>query len=67
MAGMSGLETIPLIKKVHPNLPIIVITADTSAQTERKIRAQGIFYYFVKPFNMEEMGQVVKSVLKEKN
>jgi len=66
MAGISGLETIPLIKKIRPDLPIIVITGNTSEEMERKVRTQGIFYYFIKPFEIEEMKQVIKSALKER-
>jgi len=64
MAGMCGIDVIPLIKKARPHLPIIVITGDTSVETERKVRAQGVFYYFVKPFDLEEMKKVVKSALR---
>lgn len=65
MAGISGIDAIPLIKMARPYLPIITITGDTSVETARKVRAQGIFYYFVKPFDLEEMKKVVKTALSE--
>jgi len=64
MAGIDGLETISLLKRLNPNLPIIVITGNTSLGTEKKARTAGIFYYFTKPFDMEEMKKVVKSAIK---
>jgi CheY-like chemotaxis protein len=63
MGGMSGIEVIPIIKQVNPHLPIIAITGDTSPETERKVRAEGIFYYFLKPFDLEEIKKVVRSAL----
>jgi len=66
IAGMTGIEVIPIIKKVNPYLPIITITGDTSLEIERKVRTEGIFYYFVKPFDLEKMKRVVKSALSYK-
>jgi len=65
MEGMGGFETISILKKIDPHLPIIVITGNDSLETERKIRTKGIFYYFVKPFDMKEMKEVVKLALKK--
>ena len=64
MAGMDGFETISLLKRINPSLPIIVITGNTSLDVERKTRDKGIFYYFTKPFDMEEMKKVVKLAIK---
>lgn len=66
MTGISGLETISMVKKICPRLPIIVVTGNRSAEMERKVRAETIFYYFVKPFDMKEMKEVVKAVIKKR-
>jgi len=65
MAGITGQETISVVKRIRPHLPIIVITGDESSEMERKIRAQGVFYYFVKPFKMEKMKEVIKAALRK--
>ena len=65
MAGITGQETISVVKKICSHLPIIVITGDESSEMERKIRAQGVFYYFVKPFNMKKMKEVIKAALRK--
>jgi len=65
MAGITGQETISVVKRIRPHLPIIVITGDESSEMERKIRAQGVFYYFVKPFNMEKMKEITKAALRK--
>lgn len=66
MTGMSGIDVIPIIKRVRPYLPIITITGDTSVETEGKVQAEGVFYYFVKPFDLEEMNKAVKSAVSKK-
>jgi len=65
MAGIDGFETISILKRIDSHLPIIVITGNNSLQIEKKIRAKGIFYYLVKPFDMKEMKEVVKLALKK--
>ena len=65
MAGITGQETISVVKRIRPHLPIIVITGDESSEMEREIRAQGVFYYFVKPFNMKKMKEVIKAALRK--
>jgi len=54
------------MKRIQPHLPIITITADASLETEKKVRPEDIFYYFVKSFDLEEMKKVVKSALSKK-
>jgi len=54
------------MKRIQPHLPIITITGDASLETEKKARAEDIFYYFVKSFDLEEMKKVVKSALSKK-
>lgn len=67
LEGMSGLEAIPIINKIDSRLPIIAITGDNSLETERKIRKEKIFYYFLKPVDSEEMRAVLRdAVMKHK-
>lgn len=65
MAGITGQETISVVKRIRPHLPIIVITGDESSEMEGKIQAQGVFYYFVKPFNMKKMKEIIKAALRK--
>jgi len=66
MEGIDGIEAIPLIKKINANIPIIIITADHSPSTEKRIRREDIFYYLLKPFEFEELRKAVKSALSKK-
>lgn len=61
---LPDLQAWDLISKVHQidhDLPVIVVTADDSWETSRKVRTEGgsIFFYGLKPLNLREMKQVV--------
>ncbi|MFQ5707195.1 MAG: response regulator [bacterium] len=55
LAGMNGLEMLPIIRRVRPNLPIIVITNDNSFETGRSIATQGIWLHLLKPINVDKL------------
>ncbi|MBW7848110.1 MAG: sigma-54-dependent Fis family transcriptional regulator [Bacteroidales bacterium] len=66
MPGLSGLEAIQHIKKMHPNLPVIIMTA--FGTTERVIAAMkyGAFEYIEKPFDLDRLKEIVKEALSTK-
>ena len=47
--GMSGLEMISIIHKIDTNIPVITISKDNSLETERLVRQERVFYYFLEP------------------
>ncbi len=63
MPGISGLEAIQRVKVIHPNLPVIIMTA--FGTTERVIGAMkyGAFEYIEKPFDIERLKTLVKEAL----
>ena len=60
---ISGWETISMIKKLNKSMTIITITEDNSIEMERKIREEGVFFHFVKPFAIEDIKAVIKSAI----
>lgn len=62
MGGMSGLESIPLIKEIDPDLPIIVMTADPSVELENKTRSLGVYKYFRKPLDLSRIEKIVSQL-----
>ena len=60
---IPGCETISMIKKFNNSIPIITITNDDSIEMERKIREEGVFFYFVKSFTIEDMKTVIHSAI----
>lgn len=63
LQALPNYEAIAMIKKINKNIPIITITDDDSIETERKVRQEGVFFYFVKPFTIEDMKTVISSAL----
>jgi DNA-binding NtrC family response regulator len=61
--GIPGWDIISMIKKFNNSIPTIIVTEDDSIETERKIRQEGVFFYFVKPFLIEDMKAVIKSAI----
>ena len=41
MPGMTGLEMLPKVKEIRPDVPVIMITAYGDAETKRKAIAGG--------------------------
>lgn len=61
--GMSGLEMISIIHKIDGNIPVITISKNDSLETERLVRQERIFYYFLEPVDGAEMTAVVRNAL----
>jgi CheY-like chemotaxis protein len=61
MPGMSGLEMLPKVKAVRPNVPVIMITAYGDESTRRKAAALGAAGLLTKPIDFgllrEEINQ----------
>ena len=57
LPGLGGLDAIAVVKRFDESLPIIVMTGHASYEVEQAARAAGIFYYLVKPFNLDGAGR----------
>jgi DNA-binding response OmpR family regulator len=64
LPGLGGLDAIAVVKRFDEALPIIVMTGHASYQVEQAARAAGIFYYLVKPFNLEELLAAVRAAVR---
>lgn len=63
MSGLNGLETISLIKKINPNIVIIILSAYDQFQYAQEALNLGAFKYLTKPVNRELIVQTVRSVI----
>jgi len=59
----SGARTVEILRKIRPRLPVIVLSGDHSVETGRQILQYGVLYYFLKPFDLEELDQIVRIAL----
>ena len=64
LPGLGGLDAIAVVKRFDESLPIIVMTGHASYEVEQAARAAGIFYYLVKPFNLEELVAAVRAAVR---
>jgi DNA-binding response OmpR family regulator len=64
LPGLGGLDAISVVKQFDASLPIIVMTGHASYETEQAARAAGIFYYLVKPFNLDELIAAVRAAVR---
>jgi CheY-like chemotaxis protein len=51
MLGMTGLEMLPKVKKLRPDVPVIMITAYGDADTKRKAVESGADGLLTKPID----------------
>jgi two-component system nitrogen regulation response regulator GlnG len=63
MPDESGLDLLPRIKKIRPELRIIVMSAQNTLLTAVKATQRGAFEYLPKPFDLKELVSVVQRAL----
>ncbi len=55
MPGMDGLEVLPLIKRDHPEVMVIVITGFATVETAIEAMKSGAYDFIPKPFNPDQL------------
>ena len=63
MPDENGLDLIPRIKKLRPELRVIVMSAQNTLLTAVKATERGAFEYLPKPFDLRELVSVVERAL----
>src|SRR5687767_470410 len=63
MPAENGLDLIPRIKLVRPDLRVIVMSAQSTLLTAVKATERGAFEYLPKPFDLRELVSVVERAL----
>src|SRR6478752_7995208 len=61
MPGMTGLEMLPKVKEMRPNVPIIMITAYGDPETRRKAIAGGATGLLTKPIDFSLLREEIDS------
>lgn len=67
MPGISGLELIPRVKDIDPELYIIVITGYATIETAVEAMKKGAFDYISKPFTPDQLRMGVRRALDNKS
>jgi two-component system, NtrC family, nitrogen regulation response regulator GlnG len=63
MPDENGLDLIPRIKRIRPDLRVIVMSAQSTLMTAVRAAQRGAFEYLPKPFDLKELLAVVSRAL----
>src|SRR4030042_4761987 len=63
MPGLPGLDILPRIKKIQPEVAIIVITAFGTEEVPRKAFERGAKAYLEKPIHFQELRGLIHDVI----
>ncbi|MEJ2635070.1 MAG: response regulator [Calditrichia bacterium] len=66
MPEVSGLELLVEIKEKYPQTKVIIMTAYGSSDVQRSASERGSFRYIEKPFEINELRELILEGLKEK-
>ncbi len=65
MPDENAFDLIPRIKKLRPDLPIIVMSAQNTFMTAITAAERGAYEYLPKPFDLKELVAIVARAMKE--
>jgi two-component system nitrogen regulation response regulator GlnG len=65
MPDENAFDLIPRIKKIRPDLPVIVMSAQNTLMTALSAAEKGAFEYLPKPFDLNELVSIVGRALAE--
>ena len=59
MPGMSGVEILDQVRREHPRVAVIMVTANQEEAAARQMLARGAFDYVPKPFDLSVVERIV--------
>lgn len=65
MPDENAFDLLPRIKKMRPNLPVIVMSAQNTFMTAIRASERGAYEYLPKPFDLKELITIVGRALSE--
>jgi len=66
MPEVSGLDLLNLIKEQYPSTKVIIMTAYGSSDVQQEASLRGSLHYIEKPFEINELRQIIIDALSEK-
>ena len=58
----DGIETIERVRALHPDMPILILSAQNTLDTAVRATDTGAFEYFPKPFDIDELALVAEAI-----
>ncbi|MGE5666331.1 MAG: nitrogen regulation protein NR(I) [Betaproteobacteria bacterium] len=65
MPGMSGIELLRAVKRKHPALPVIIMTAYSDLESAVSAFQGGAFEYLPKPFDIDRAVELIRRAVDE--
>jgi DNA-binding NtrC family response regulator len=66
MAGMDGIKTLSAIKRHHPEVEVVMLTAHADTDIVISSLAMGAFDYLMKPADVEELVRKIEDAAMRK-
>ncbi|MBF0474448.1 MAG: response regulator [Deltaproteobacteria bacterium] len=66
MPGIDGMEVLRRVKKVHPEVQVIILTGHGSDRDADEARRLGAFDYMQKPVELEDLVRAMRSAYRKK-
>ncbi|MBN1478916.1 response regulator [candidate division KSB1 bacterium] len=61
LAGVMGIEILPVIRRIRPRLPVIIITDDMNSKIRKLAAEMGVTYQAYKPMSTAETQAIAKA------
>src|SRR5882757_8733815 len=65
MPDENAFDLLPRIKKLRPNLPVLIMSAQNTFMTAIRASERGAYEYLPKPFDLKELISIVGRALAE--
>ena len=59
MPGMSGLDVLQVVRKVHPRIPVVVTSGLVTESVVNNVRSHGVSEFLQKPSGLRELSEAV--------
>ena len=67
MPNENGLDLVPKIKEIRPDVKIIIISAQNTILTAMRAVEKGAYEYLAKPFDLTELNKVIDTAFSDNN
>jgi len=63
MPGMDGIEALPKIKELDPDLPVVILTGDTNVDNAVRLMKSGAVDYVSKPIARQRITEILQQTI----
>ena len=67
MPDMEGLETLRILKEIHPCIQVVVVTGYATLETAVASIKLGAYDYLAKPYELNELCNILQNALESDN